>query len=1492
MYPENFDERKRNGALETGAFRSVETDISSSNGEKEKEPFKWDGTWESTRPSLGSGMWSEPFDPEKSEGRFRKSFTDYMLPKDTPYRRRSQYALSQGALDDVVNDYYNSELRGRFQINRDASKKRGRDEYMSYAGVVGGNPELAMHRSLAVDDPMRVIDKTMGEVDNDYLVKLVTPLANYGGYDVNDYIEKFVKPSLRDKMVNEYVEENRPRSRAEYVLRSSLGNSLIGKAATIALDGKVGSDTHSALSNEGLGRFESSRFDDFAGGVGSLLVDAPVFSAIGGVYGSLMGKGVKWATKRAAANIMARSTNPYMSEKFAHKIAERAIVKSLSSKMLQSSLGQGLTLGTYDAANSVADDILYGSGVSSGKAAGAFARGFFTGGAAGAVGAGLRHASAGLTGGKKLLSSAGVLSAESAVFTAAGEVDKAIHGVEIEPIDLLYDFTEGTATLLTMKMANWRPRGSRLKLDSNGRLREKFRLTDSERREISMHNINPEDFMRAMEIELKTPSFRGENAEKIKRQYTELMSSSDISASTRSKLMFLVENKLTSTPPVVFDYKAGELADGRWFITTYDEGGRVIGTENFRDAEGAKSYLVVNKGDIRRNRIAFFERELTQGLDSQNFLRQAGLYAREKGVDMEHLSEVLYKKANGEKLAVEEEGIVDEILKRAVYDETGMVQFLHNVRMAIERKYELPQGSLMTVVDKKFYNCSKVQNIALDEYEAYIRAEVERLKDGASPTFASEIARLGENSGYRGKTNRMAIDEEIAGYEAWVREQEAERANDKSKPLKATLRDISKLKWSPELVEELNTHIPRLQKLFNYEINVIKTPTDLELPAPNDYYGIIDYNTQLDAQGWYGRNKVYVNLMNIKSVEQLERTVAHEVVGHAGLEKLFGNYYNEFLEEVYKHADKHVRDEIMKQKAANPLYDDVLLTEEYLAGLVEKSYLTRNQRSIMERFKEFVRNMLVRLNIYSGKNRSISEDELMKLLRRHCNYVIKRKEAPAYRQEVFGDFEAARRDEGGYYDNSIYKAGVRERVTDGTYFSGTPDGFLNRKIDNAYYALPKEERGILGDLIERRRDELAKRRDEVRYRFIGKKGAENLALMEGEHEDAGLEAAKRLEEKGEIAPVIKLQTGWERGIDGKWRYEVGEKSGYLLDPVYEFYLKDDPVKSELYNRYKDTPYSMWPKRLKSIWKNAGDFSGKKVMVSDILNDYDFLAAYPDIADMPVRIVNGMKEPAFYDGNKKELLINRNAFLDRNTEVHLAGVLQNIVQDYEGFSKAVSYRVLAKNRKLRDEYYGIRKFADNLGQLRSAMPDFDKDDNFGRMFMREYGMSVDEFNRRFPTFDDYLYYRSSGKNLSFSGDVEVDNVKRRYGMGEWERRLSLAEETEAVPRNRQIPVRTLADMEKYLTGPVDLIRKGLRRYISDEPLRMEERLYGEMPAYKYLEMAEKIGEFLGPMLRKEWNKHNPERPVRTWNRVYDDEAGTFRKVKEGEGEYNDDDLTGN
>ena len=70
-----------------------------------------------------------------------------------------------------------------------------------------------------------------------------------------------------------------------------------------------------------------------------------------------------------------------------------------------------------------------------------------------------------------------------------------------------------------------------------------------------MHNINPEDFMRAMEIELKTPSFRGENAEKIKRQYTELMSSSDISASTRSKLMFLVENKLTSTPPVVFDYK-------------------------------------------------------------------------------------------------------------------------------------------------------------------------------------------------------------------------------------------------------------------------------------------------------------------------------------------------------------------------------------------------------------------------------------------------------------------------------------------------------------------------------------------------------------------------------------------------------------------------------------------------------------------------------------------------------------------------------------------------------------------------------------------------------------------------------------------------------------------------------------------------------------------------------------------------------------------------
>ena len=89
-------------------------------------------------------------------------------------------------------------------------------------------------------------------------------------------------------------------------------------------------------------------------------------------------------------------------------------------------------MGAYDATNSVADDLLYGDGIDAGKAAGSFAKGFGTGMMLGAVGTPLKFKASGLTGGKKMAASAGVLSAESAVFTLGTEIDKYANGLPMK----------------------------------------------------------------------------------------------------------------------------------------------------------------------------------------------------------------------------------------------------------------------------------------------------------------------------------------------------------------------------------------------------------------------------------------------------------------------------------------------------------------------------------------------------------------------------------------------------------------------------------------------------------------------------------------------------------------------------------------------------------------------------------------------------------------------------------------------------------------------------------------------------------------------------------------------------------------------------------------------------------------------------------------------------------------------------------------------------
>jgi hypothetical protein len=424
-------------------------------------------------------------------------------------------------------------------------------------------------------------------------------------------------------------------------------------------------------------------------------------------------------------------------------------INNIGTRIATSGTAQGLTLGAYDATNSVADDLLYGDGVDGSKAAGSFAKGFGTGMMLGAVGTPLKIKAQGLTGGKKLAASTGILSAESAVFTLGTEVDKLANDIEIEPIDLLSDFGESAATLLAMRMAHWSPKGYREKLNNDGHLKAELSFNPVERQEIRKAGVDPDQFISSIEQELhpRYPSLHGNARRNFIRNYEGLMSTEGLSASTRAKLLYIVENKLTSTPPVAVDCDV-EISDGTTFVNIKDNAGRNVQRIPFESRAKADAFIENNSGVMRRNRIATIEEMFQRSVDSENFFKQAGEYAKETGVSVEEISQAMYKKAKHQSLSSREIQLIDDIMNRSAYNDKELGNVMHDIRRNIEKRYGLTQGALLSAIDKNRAECSVTENKALSDYEAIIRQQAERMRSGVTDEMRGNAQRLIEEQGF------------------------------------------------------------------------------------------------------------------------------------------------------------------------------------------------------------------------------------------------------------------------------------------------------------------------------------------------------------------------------------------------------------------------------------------------------------------------------------------------------------------------------------------------------------------------------------------------------------------------------------------------------------------------------------------------------------------------------------------------------------------------
>ena len=350
--------------------------------------------------------------------------------------------------------------------------------------------------------------------------------------------------------------------------------------------------------------------------------------------------------------------------------------------------------------------------------------------------------------------------------------------------------------------------------------------------------------------------------------------------------------------------------------------------------------------------------------------------------------------------------------------------------------------------------------------------------------------------------------------------------------------------------------------------------------------------------------------------------------------------------------------------------------------------------------------------------------------------------------------------------------------------------------------------------------DLRKLREEnlVRYMFTGERGAQSLdAAEEVTHRMDNLAVAREMEQAGKDAKAVKLATGWERGKDGKWRYEFEDDYYHprkIVDALTAEWKKKQSVlykqEREVYDKFirlegqiparlgkkfseeEKTKFREMRKELKAYWQQYMELSRARsdvelhpefstTLEKTLFADNPLLKAHPELADIKVQagaLPFGVR--GAYNYETRTITLDSALPLEQFPSV-LAHEVQHTIQHVEGFarggnSKQFDGKELDAER-VRSEADAARKQGDiaQAEKLELLADEIDENALNGQI-----------------EIDGHMYENAFEAYRALAGETEARNVQTRMGMTLEERRNSLAEDTEDVARADQIVLHELMD----------------------------------------------------------------------------------------------------
>ena len=261
-----------------------------------------------------------------------------------------------------------------------------------------------------------------------------------------------------------------------------------------------------------------------------------------------------------------------------------------------------------------------------------------------------------------------------------------------------------------------------------------------------------------------------------------------------------------------------------------------------------------------------------------------------------------------------------------------------------------------------------------------------------------------------------------------------------------------------------------------------------------------------------------------------------------------------------------------------------------------------------------------------------------------------------------------------------------------------------------------------------------------------------------------------MEGSGKSKSEIWRDTGWERGSDGKWRYEIPDNS----------VLKDDAY-----------------------------FVGAKKL-PEVLDFPDLYQAYPALKEIDVRYTNklgaGTRGALGRDenGHPVEIALNPRLVTSGTPEEVRSVIhheIQHVIQSFEGFARGGS-----------PERSAVQDFAARRDALSRQIKD--QNEQLARMVGKPEYETV--MSKKLDLVKEYQALekeadkagRAAANNYkALAGEVEARNVQKRLNLSEAGRKFLSPKETEDTDRNFQIVVQDKPLLFQGVKGAAELAKDG-------------------------------------------------------------------------------------